>query len=132
MATVGNDVKNLLPPPPDDFAPEMGALTRDNATTATSDEHQFEVLRREHEIRKLQEQLTQQKDEHRLRKGYLRSVFCLATLYLVSIVVLVYLCACNRLHLSDAVLMMVLGTTAADVLGLLYIAFKWLFPKRSD
>lgn len=91
----------------------------------TPDEQRFEVCRRDQIIREKDEEIERCKDEHNLRKRFLNYVFW----FVVSFVVLT-LAIVVWSDLSDKVLMTLLTTTTANIIGILLIAFKWLFPSR--
>ena len=94
--------------------------------TLTPDERHFEVLRRDQIIRAQEEEIERCKDEHKLRKHFLNLVFWFVVMFVVATLLIVVLS-----ELSDKVLITLLTTTTANVIGILLIAFKWLFPSRS-
>lgn len=83
------------------------------------------MRRRDQIIREKDEEIECCKDEHNLRKRFLNYVFW----FVVSFVVLT-LAIVVWSDLSDKVLMTLLTTTTANIIGILLIAFKWLFPSR--
>lgn len=74
-------------------------------------------------------QMLRQSDEaHLWREQYLRQSFYLVStvLYLTFIIVIVV--GVGLVDLSDTVLVTMLATTVAHVVGILAIAFHWLYP----
>ena len=75
--------------------------------------------------------LKQIKDEHNLRKKFMPYVYWLvvgllsATFFLLLLNGIVS--AFGGKFLSDKILMALMGSTLADIVGILYIAVKWLF-----
>lgn len=67
-----------------------------------------------------------------MRKRYLLSVFVFVQLFVFCVMAILVLCATSVLTLGERVQMVLLGTTTIDLVGLLYIAFKWLFPNRQN
>lgn len=83
--------------------------------------------------RAIKQTLKQLKEEHNLRTKFTPRIFWLVVGMLIGTFVL-FLCsgilnACGRMFLSDKVLMTLLGSTVADVIGLLIFALNWLYPK---
>ncbi len=96
----------------------------------SEDEQRFEALRKEQIIREKDEELKQAHDIHDLRKTYLRASFWFVGLFAFTAMVVLVLCGCSVLELNTTVLVTLLTTTMANVIGILAIAFKWLFPKK--
>ena len=80
--------------------------------------------------------LKQRREEHELRKRFMPRVFWLVVGVLGASVLLMLLSGiCNALgasFLSDKVLITLLTATVADVLGILYIAMRWLYPHHPE
>lgn len=91
----------------------------------TPEERRFEVQRRDQIIREKDEEIERCRDEHRLRKYFLNCVFWFVVAFVAATLAIVSLSG-----LSDRVLMTLLTTTTANIIGILLIAFKWLFPAR--
>jgi len=95
-----------------------------------ADELDFGLQKREQEIRELRQSLDERHEEHELRKKFLHMVYFFVVSVVCCALLLTVFCAAGVLHLSDAVLITVLTTTIANVIGCLLIAFKWLFPSK--
>ena len=129
-----SDAKERLRGASDDvFVPSDPAVeARQSADVLTEGERRFEILRREQIIREKDQELEQHREEHGLRKRYLLSVFVFVQLFVFCVMAILVLCATSVLVLGERVQMVLLGTTTIDLVGLLYIAFKWLFPNRQN
>ncbi len=103
------------------------------------DERDAEIVSKERVARfndRFQRQILKQaRDEHELRKRFMPRVFWLVVGVLGASVLLLAvsgICnACGLVFLSDKVLIILLTATVADVLGILYIAMRWLYPQHS-
>ena len=63
------------------------------------------------------------------RKAYAGKIFRLVVGYLVAVFLVIFGCGLNcGFSLPDSVLLMLLGTTTANILALMYIVAKYLFP----
>lgn len=75
--------------------------------------------------------LKQIKEEHNLRKKFVPYVYWLVVGLLAATLIIVavngIITACGGAFLSDKILMALMGTTLADIVGILYIAVRWLF-----
>lgn len=110
-----------------------GSVTCNRPTIDASDaECAFEIQKRELIIREKDQLLEEHHEEHELRKTYIRSTFVfVAGVTFISLFVTVST-GLRWVKLSDTVLVTLLTTTIANVLGCLFIAFHWLFPRRSE
>lgn len=103
------------------------------------DERDAEIVSKERVARfndRLQRQMLKQaRDEHEMRKRFMPYVFGLVVGVLGASFLLLLISgictACGLVFLSDKVLITLLTATVADVLGILYIAMRWLYPQHS-
>lgn len=66
-----------------------------------------------------------------MRKDYARKTYNLVCIYLVVVGFFVFFVCCPaEFTMSDAVLITLLGTTTATVIGLFAIVMNYLFPKK--
>ncbi|WP_033460273.1 hypothetical protein [Bordetella bronchiseptica] len=92
-------------------------------------------LQQEHEIRRLQQKLTERTELHKIRKVHSWLLFGLTTLWIVVVWIVVVLQGFRGIPqqwgsifaLSDAVIIAFITSTTASVLGLYGIAAYWLF-----
>lgn len=93
-------------------------------------EQMFEARKREQIIREKDQILSERDDEHELRKTYIRSSFTLVVGVTFAAMFLTTANGLKWIELSDTVVVTLLTTTTTNVIGILLIAFNWLFPKR--
>lgn len=74
----------------------------------------------------------QDEDKHLWRKQYLQKSFYLVGFVLYFSLFVVLLVGVGLLDLTQGVLMSLLGSTVAEVIGILLVAFNWLYPKPTD
>lgn len=115
-------------------------VIQESVTQSLSEEEKAAELNSRERLARLQEKrlnqcIRQTEQEHKLRTKFTPRIFWLVVGMLAGtfllFVVSGILNACGRVFLSDKVLMALLGTTVADVIGLLVFALKWLYPNRS-
>ncbi|MCD8304054.1 MAG: hypothetical protein LUC86_04430 [Prevotellaceae bacterium] len=80
-------------------------------------------------LRERQSNLIQDREQ---RKKYASRIFWMICVYLVLILIVVFSCGWGLMALNDGVLMMLLGTTTANVIGLFAIVTKYLFHPTVD
>jgi len=89
---------------------------------------------REVEIDLRIEHLEGLRQDRREREKYADKIFNLVTRWLYGIMALIILCSLDRavpcFHLSDTVILAIIGGTTVTVLGLFAIVAKYLFPKK--
>lgn len=87
-------------------------------------------------LRMCKQLLKQLKEEHELRKKFMPYVYWLVVGVLAATFVILIISgcvrACGHKFLSDKVLIAILTGTVIDIIGILYIAVRWLFrqPKK--
>ena len=109
--------------------PVQPSLSLDASIVALDEAH-GETCNKEIIILAQQQQLRERRDEHELRKLYLGLVFAFVVAVVAAAVFITAATGAGWLDLSDAVLITLLTTTVANVIGCLFIAFHWLFPVR--
>lgn len=66
-----------------------------------------------------------------MRKVYADHIFTLVSLYMFAVFFILILNGSpSSFHLSDTVLVTLLGTTTANVIGVLIVVAKYLFPNK--
>lgn len=71
----------------------------------------------------------------RERKKYARHIFCLISIWLAGMFVLLLLQGFGRnswFNLADGVLMAAIGGTTLNVIGIFVVVARYLFPQRAD
>lgn len=66
------------------------------------------------------------------RKKYASRLFWLSVVWLIFIGVYLALAGFGVLKTADSVLIALISTTTANVLGLFYIVARWLFPNKAS
>ena len=95
---------------------------------AETKESEGEELARQQE----KDRIEREKDVYTFRKRGYRALFQLICGWLTLVGVVLLGVATRCLHLSDTVLVALLTTSTATVLGIFAIAAKWLFPKGHE
>ena len=114
------DLTRIFPPPIVEKIP---------AETAESEGQEQEIdLVRKHE----KDRIEREKDVYTFRKKGYSALFQLICGWLALVGVVLLGVATRCLHLSDTVLVALLTTSTATVLGIFAIAAKWLFPKGHE
>lgn len=102
-----------------------------DAGVVDCEEAKSEIQSKEMLLRIQNAYLKQIKEEHNLRKKFVPYVYWLVVGLLASTLLILItngiLCACGKQFLSDGILMALMGSTLADIIGILYIAIRWLF-----
>lgn len=78
-----------------------------------------------------QQKFNERYDLHELRRTYTPYLFYMTVAWLVFVAILVSLSAAGFSKLTDPVLIALITTTTANVVGLFVIAARWLFPSKN-
>ncbi|MCD7721480.1 MAG: hypothetical protein LUI09_04550 [Prevotellaceae bacterium] len=79
------------------------------------------------EYKNKNEDYENRKQNRKQRKNFAVVIFGMMCLYLAAVLVLVYMCGLSAAALSDPVLVTLLGTTTANIIGLFAIVTRYLF-----
>ena len=82
------------------------------------------------EIRYLQVRTLSKQERMVARRFYAPAFFVLSCLWLLVVTVLLYLNGFSVVHVSDAVLIALMTTTTANIIGTLLLVAKYLFPSK--
>ena len=121
----GGEPKTDLPPSPTASQGEPPEVQTQSTPSPNPDENNAAYGQRS-----MMQGLRQNEDEHLWRKLYLQKSFYLVGTVLYLTTFIVVLVGVGVIDLSDAVLITMLGTTVAHVVGILAIAFHWLYPRH--
>jgi Flp pilus assembly protein TadB len=66
--------------------------------------------------------------DNRQRKLYAALTFSLVSAYIATVFVILFMCGLKMIYLSDKILMILLGTSLAQIIGLFTFVMKYLFP----
>lgn len=70
------------------------------------------------------------KQDREQRKTYAICIFVFLCVYMVAVFVILFFSGFRLIHLSDGVLLMLLGTTFVNVLGLFNLVIRYLFHRK--
>lgn len=131
LATLAERLRALAssPPIPD---PESNAASEQEAEDLALKAQNDLLLE---QVRTAQLQNQSLSDDIKGRKGYATKLFCLIVAWLIGIFIVLLLSGfggvCGHtFKLSDAVLLALIGSTTATVLGLFIVVVNYLFPQR--
>lgn len=97
----------------------------------------IENNKRQEEYNRLKEETAGIKQDREERKVYAGKTFNLLCVYMVCVGILLLMSGFSwsekaKFHLSDPVLIAILGTTTTNILGIFYFVANYLFPKRHN
>ena len=81
------------------------------------------------ENERYQRESKREDEKQQLRSEYLSRSFLLVEKVIMYSILIVILSGSGLLKVSDAILATILGTTLANVIGILLVAFVWLYPR---
>ncbi len=117
-----------------ELQPTSKAIREKDIVSLTEDEVKAELDRKENAQRNFNKWfrafLKQRDEEHELRKLYLYKTFKFVSYVTMVALAMTFMKGVGGMNLSDSVVITLLTTTIANVIGCLLIAFHWLFPKR--
>lgn len=103
--------------------------------TEIDERQSLEIARLTEEIEEIRSSRSRNSDIHWARIIGLALLFILVVCWLATICVFLYLsgrqydnCKTTFLQLSDPVVIALIGSTTVNVIGLFYLAAKWLYP----
>lgn len=92
----------------------------------------IEVKKQTEEYNRLKEEVESIRQDREERKVYASKTFDFLCVYMVFVGILLLMSGSTTasFQLSDSVLIVILGTTTTNVLGIFYFVANYLFPKR--
>jgi hypothetical protein len=120
-----------IPVQPIPDVPET-ALENINPANLGRDLQDYELLYKQADLRRKEYELTVEKLMLGERKLYAGRLFVLSLVWLLAIAVFLFLAGWGKLKVADSVLIALITTTTANVLGLFYIVARWLFPNKNS
>lgn len=82
------------------------------------------------QVDKMKEELEGLKQDRKQRKTFSIYLFIFTCLYMIATLIVVYLCGLGYMHLSDAILITLLTTTLAEVIGMFNFVARYLFHHK--
>lgn len=106
---------------------------KDNQVDASVFEERRNVRQESSNVRALSDSFDFRKkeDKHLWRKQYLQKSFYLVCVILYFSLFVVLLVGVGLLDLTQTIVVTLLGSTVAEVIGILLVAFNWLYPKAA-
>lgn len=116
---------------PDERPGSVSLEQQANRLGYSAEERQIELDLKRLENAKLELENASLRQDIGLRKGFAWSFLALHAALIIAVVVLVALTGSGRYTLSDRVLMMLIASTVAELVGLVFAVVKYLFPAKS-
>lgn len=128
---VNNDPLIEIPDQPKPRVPDS-ALEKISPPNPEQELQVHENMVRQAELQRKQYDLHVEQIMLKQRKLYASLLFCLSIAWLSAIGLFLFLAGLGKLRVADSVLIALITTTTANVLGLFYIVARWLFPNRNN
>ena len=84
------------------------------------------------ELQLLKAQIRKFEDDNTGRREFSRSIFTVTVIWMFLVLMIVIQCAGGRWHLSDSVLIALITTTTANVIGIFIIVANYLFNREKS
>lgn len=107
----------------EDMSDESGATFKDKA-------EEIALTQQRVDIEKLKEDLESLKQDRQQRKVLSIALFIFMCVYMAVALLIVFLCGLFVMYLSDTVLVTLLTTTLADVIGIFGFVAKYLYHNK--
>lgn len=107
----------------EDMSDESGATFKDKA-------EEIALTQQRVDIEKLKEELESLKRDRQQRKVLSIALFIFMCVYMAVALLIVFLCGLFVMYLSDTVLVTLLTTTLADVIGIFSFVTKYLYHNK--
>lgn len=107
----------------EDMSDESGATFKDKA-------EEIALTQQRADIEKLKEELESLKQDRQQRKVLSIALFIFMCVYMAVALLIVFLCGLFVMYLSDTVLVTLLTTTLADVIGIFSFVTKYLYHNK--
>lgn len=127
----------LAEKPAGDVSKKIQAETVLLGKAAVTDDPRFEMreellllqLKQQQELRKLTAEADKMVQDNQGRRAFSRNIFTVTIVWLAFVVLVVIFCASGKWKLSDAVLIALITTTTATVIGIFLIVANYLFNR---
>ena len=109
-----------------------GKISKEDPDAEEQIASSIEVKKQTEEYNRLKEEVESIKQDREERKVYASKTFDFLCVYMMCVGLLLFMSGSTTasLQLSDSVLIVILGTTTTNVLGIFYFVANYLFPKR--
>ena len=96
------------------------------------DERLQELEKKALELQLLKAQIQKFEDDNQSRREFSRSIFTVTVIWMFLVLMIIVQCANSKWHLSDSVLIALITTTTANVIGVFIIVANYLFNKEKS
>ena len=109
-----------------------GTINKEDPDAEEKKVNALEYNKRVAEYNRLNEEVESIKQDRQERKVYASKTFDFLCVYMMCVGLLLFMSGSTTasFQLSDSVLIVILGTTTTNVLGIFYFVANYLFPKR--
>ena len=84
------------------------------------------------ELKLLKAQIQKFEDDNESRREFSRNIFAVTVIWMFLVLVVVIQCASGKWHLPDPVLIALITTTTANVIGIFIIVANYLFNREKS
>lgn len=105
------------------------AMRAEEPKSELRDELLLLQLKQQQELRKLTAEADKMVQDNQGRRAFSRNIFAVVAFWLAFVMAVVVLCASGKWTLSDAVLIALITTTTATVIGIFLIVANYLFNR---
>ena len=91
-----------------------------------------ELERKALELKLLKAQIRKFEDDNEGRKEFSRNIFAVTVVWMFLVLLIIIQCANGKWHLSDSVLIALITTTTATVIGIFIIVANYLFNREKS
>lgn len=114
----------------DDEKDELQTAIKENESTTIRQKYLEQKWKTENEL--LAEELESHRQDRDQRKDFAMKIFGFVSLYMLGVFLVLVLSGveCNQFHLSDSVLLTLLGTTTATIIGVFNFVARYLFHSK--
>lgn len=96
------------------------------------DERLQELEKKALQLKLLKAQIRKFEDDNQGRREFSRSIFAVTVIWMFLVLMVIIQCAGGRWHLSDAVLIALITTTTANVIGIFLLVANYLFNREKS
>ena len=109
-----------------------GTINKEDPKTEEKETSTLEYNKQVEEYNKLKEEVESIRQDREERKVYASKTFDFLCVYMMCVGLLLFMSGSTTasFQLSDSVLIVILGTTTTNGLGIFYFVANYLFPKR--
>ena len=96
------------------------------------EERLHELEKQALELQLLKAQIQKFEDDNESRREFSRSIYAVTVIWMFLVLMIIVQCANGKWHLSDSVLIALITTTTANVIGVFIIVANYLFNREKS